>query len=74
MQHEYDQERAERLILNLRVEIRGLKRRLRDERDAAESGLSPRWQKSVAQLRADCARYRKERNEARAALEALRRG
>ncbi len=35
-------------------------------------GLPPAWVKRVDKLRNDCARYRVERNEARAELEALR--
>jgi hypothetical protein len=69
---DFDQDRAERLIANLRTENQYLKRKLHDERQAAGMGLPPSWQKRFADLRKQNAKYRIERNEARAELAALR--
>jgi len=69
---EFDQDRAERLIASLRVEIRQLKARLRDTPRLAEQALPETWQKTFADLRKENAKYRTQRNEARAELAALR--
>uniref|UniRef100_A0AB39U265 Uncharacterized protein n=3 Tax=unclassified Caudoviricetes TaxID=2788787 RepID=A0AB39U265_9CAUD len=71
--NDFDHDRAQRLILNLKVENRRLKARLRDEIGRlTDQELPPSWHKRFAQLRVENARYRIERNEARAEVARLR--
>lgn len=65
---EFDPARAERLIDNLRIENRRLKDRLLASERLSEQELPERWHKKFAEIRRQNAKYRTERNEARAEL------
>jgi len=67
---EYDPVRGERLILNLRVENRQLKSRLRSIERLSDQELPPSWAKKLRKLRDENVQLRRERNAARAELEA----
>lgn len=68
----YDPERAQRLIVSLRVENRQLKARLRGTDRLTDQGLPASWHKKFADLRRENGKFRTERNQARAELAALR--
>ncbi|GAB7068867.1 hypothetical protein H7J06_05450 [Mycobacterium hodleri] len=69
---EFDPARAERLIVSLRIENRQLKARIRAADRLSALELPAKWQKKFAEIRRQNAKYRTERNEARADLAALR--
>lgn len=72
MQDDFDPARAERLITSLRVENRQLKSRLRGVARLSEQELPTQWHKTITDLRRENAKFRVERNLARAELAALR--
>ena len=69
---DFDPVRAQRLILNLRVENRQLKARLREIDRLSEKDLPAKWQKELTSTRKESARLRIERNRLREELAAAR--
>jgi hypothetical protein len=70
--NDFDPARAERLTLNLRVENRQLKARMRSTERLTAQELPASWHKRLRKLRDENCKYRTERNAALAELTALR--
>ncbi|MGZ4542524.1 MAG: hypothetical protein ACXVXI_05245 [Mycobacteriaceae bacterium] len=73
MEHnDFDPARAARLILNLRVENRQLRSRLRNSDQLSAQELPAKWHKKLADLRKENAKFRTQRNQLREELAAAR--